>query len=434
MLGELLPTGQELELRASGRRCHIARFLGEGSQGVVYAVSFPNGDADAALKWYHPHTASFLQRQALQDLIERGAPDDRFLWPSELVELADLPGFGYLMPLRPARYISLGEVLKGKVPSSYSFVCRLGREIADVFLALHSEGLCYRDINFSNISIDPELGRPLIGDTDNVGIDGASRSAVLGSRRFMAPEIVRGEASPSTVTDLFSLAVLLFYLLMTGHPLIGRRELDHPCWDDTAEREMFGRSPIFVFDPNDASNAPVPGLHDAVITNWPLHPAFVQKLFVQTFTGGLAEPRTRVRESVWRSALARLADSVSQCAFCGKENLYDEQQSQRPCWACGRLPEAPLRLQFDRSVVVLTETTRLFRHHWYGDYDYSGVVAEVSRHPTRPDVWGIRNTSDGPWRVALPDGAEQAVEPGRTIALVPGATIDFGPCAATLTR
>jgi hypothetical protein len=49
-------------------------------------------------------------------------------------------------------------------------------------------------------------------------------------------------------------------------------------------------------------------------------------------------------------------------------------------------------------------------------------------------MWGIRNTSDGPWRVALPDGAEQAVEPGRTIALVPGATIDFGPCAATLTR
>jgi hypothetical protein len=78
---------------------------------------------------------------------------------------------------------------------------------------------------------------------------------------------------------------------------------------------MFGRSPIFVFDPNDSSNAPVPGLHDAVITNWPLHPAFVQKLFVQTFTGGLAEPRTRVRESVWRSALARLADSVSQCAL-----------------------------------------------------------------------------------------------------------------------
>jgi DNA-binding helix-hairpin-helix protein with protein kinase domain len=434
VLGELLPTGQEVDLRGSRRRCHVARFLGEGSQGVVYAVSFPDGESDAALKWYHPHTATFVQRQALVDLIERGPPDDRFLWPSELVELADCPGFGYLMPLRPAHYIGLGEVLKGKVSSSYSFVCTLGRELADVFLALHSEGLCYRDINFSNISIDPELGRPLIGDTDNVGIDGASRSAVLGSRRFMAPEIVRGDASPSTATDLFSLAVLLFYLLMTGHPLIGRRELDHACWDDIAEREMFGRSPVFIFDPADPSNAPVPGLHDAVITNWPLHPQFVQKLFVQTFTGGLAEPRTRVRESMWRSALARLGDSVSQCAFCGKENLYDDQQPQRPCWACGRLPEAPLRLQFERSFVVLTETTRLFRHHLHGDYDFTNVVAEVTPHPVKPDVWGIRNACEGPWRVVLADGAEHQVEAGKTIVLVSGATIDFGACSATLTR
>jgi serine/threonine protein kinase len=34
----------------------------------------------------------------------------------------------------------------------------------------------------------------------------------------MAPEIVRGEAKPSNLTDLYSLGVLLFYLFHLGHP------------------------------------------------------------------------------------------------------------------------------------------------------------------------------------------------------------------------
>ena len=40
----------------------------------------------------------------------------------------------------------------------------------------------------------------------------------------MAPEIVRGQAKASTETDLFSLAVLLFYMLFMHHPLEGARE------------------------------------------------------------------------------------------------------------------------------------------------------------------------------------------------------------------
>jgi serine/threonine protein kinase len=50
----------------------------------------------------------------------------------------------------------------------------------------------------------------LIADNDNVSVDGAGVLGVLGTPRFMAPEIVRGETVPSTQTDLFSLSVLIF--------------------------------------------------------------------------------------------------------------------------------------------------------------------------------------------------------------------------------
>ena len=116
-------------------------------------------------------------------------------------------------------------------------------------------------------------------------------SAVLGTRRFMAPEIVRREAAPSTATDLYSLSVLLFYLLMVGHPLVGRRELDFAVWDEHAESVLFGRDPRFVFDPTTASNSPVADLHASVISNWDLYPEFIRRLFIQAFTAGLSRSR-----------------------------------------------------------------------------------------------------------------------------------------------
>jgi len=203
-------------------------------------------------------------------------------------------------------------------------VCRLCIELADSFLRLHSQGLCYRDISFGNVFFAPGTGVPLICDNDNVGVDGLGPHSVLGTRRFMAPEIVRREAVPSIATDLYSLAVLLFYVLMMGHPLVGRRELDHPCWDDEVESELFGRSPLFVFDPDDRSNEPLPDLHAGVIRNWQLYPPPIRDLFVQAFTAGIRDPLGgRVRESVWRSALARLRDTIVRCGTCGKENFTD---------------------------------------------------------------------------------------------------------------
>ena len=71
----------------------------------------------------------------------------------------------------------------------------------------------------------------IICDNDNVGIDRKTGGGIGGTARFMAPEIVRGEAVPSSQTDLFSLAVLLFYMLVNHHPLEGAREADIRCFD-----------------------------------------------------------------------------------------------------------------------------------------------------------------------------------------------------------
>lgn len=428
-----LNLGSEVTLPHSRRRATVRRFIGEGSQGAVYDVVVEPTGAHHALKWYFPGIANDRQRATIEDLIDRGAPDERFLWPTEIAIADNKAGFGYLMPLRDRSSVGLADLLTGKVDATFSMVCTLGMELADSFLALHSQGLCYRDISFGNVFFDPTTGRPLICDNDNVGVDGASPSAVLGTRRFMAPEIVRREAAPSTATDLYSLSVLLFYLLMVGHPLVGRRELEFATWDDHAESLLFGREPTFVFDPADSSNAPLPELHSSMIVNWELYPEFIRALFVQAFTVGLTNPANgRVRESVWRSALARLRDIVTRCPACSKESFWLGGSEPRRCWSCDRAMRDPVRLVINQRPLVLDRDTVVHRHHLALDYDFGSVVATVVTHPTHQDRWGLRNDSDRSWAVVLPNGDTTSAEPGRSVGLLPGTRIDVGGTIATI--
>jgi serine/threonine protein kinase len=428
----MLTIGSEIVLPMSGRACRVRRLLGEGSQGVVFEAETSDGET-LALKWYYPHTASSSQRRGIEELVDRGAPSERFLWPQEVVEQPPVVGFGYLMPIRPPEYVGLADLLAGKVDIPFSVATSLCMELAQSFLRLHSQGLCYRDISFGNVFFDPATGRPLICDNDNVGIDGQSSSAVLGTRRFMAPEIVRGDAQPSTQTDLYSLAVLLFYILVVGHPLVGRRELRFDCWDNEAESFLFGTDPLFVFDPDDDSNAPHPELHASVLANWPLYPRFVRDLFTSAFTRGITDPRNgRVREGVWRKAMSQLRDAIVECPVCERENLWDDTTGAIDCWACDATIDPPVRLRFEGSYLVLNRTTRVFRHHLERDYDFGTVVAEVVQHPTRPDVWGLRNRRDRPWRVSPPGGSTYEVGPTQTVSLIPGTFLDLGGATATI--
>ncbi|HZN34665.1 MAG TPA: hypothetical protein VFB80_12645, partial [Pirellulaceae bacterium] len=53
-------------------------------------------------------------------------------------------------------------------------------------------------------------------------------------------------------------------------------------------------------------------------------------------------------------------------------------------------------------------------------------LAEVSRHPTNPNVFGLKNASSGRWVATTADGAVKDVEPGKSIVLAGGTRIAFG--------
>jgi serine/threonine protein kinase len=442
-MNELLHPGQVVQSR-SGEPCTVIKFLGGGGQGEVYRAQW--GGGEFALKWYYEQSSTPDQRAALEVLINEGKPSEKFLWPEDLAQATGVPGFGYIMRLRPPEYKSLNDLVSGKIQPTFLALITAGLELTKAFRSLHNKGLCYRDISFGNAFFDPDTGDVLVCDNDNVATNRTAKGGVLGTPDFMASEIVRMEALPSNKTDLYSLAVLLFYIFCVGHPLVGKKVLNIRSWDGPARELLFGKEPVFIFDPNDDSNAAVDKAHDptgeaggTALTYWQIYPQILRNTFMKAFTTGLRDPDARVTELEWQETLVALRDSLFRCA-CGTPNFYDleavKSSGGRPanCWSCGKEPKLPFRMRMGKAIVMLNADSKLYPHHM-GDgraFDFTKPVAEVVRHPTDPNLWGLKNLAGEKWVVTFPNGTVKDVESSRSVPLAANTKISFGKIEAEI--
>jgi eukaryotic-like serine/threonine-protein kinase len=414
---------------AGERRGIVAELLGSGGQGDVHKVLIDG--VPLALKWYHAACirADVTLRDRLTRAIARGAPTNAFLWPLDFVEVPGNGSFGYVMPLRPARFAASRDLiapLPRRLDLPLALRAAVCLNLATCFHELHANGFCYQDINFGNVFIDPATGEVLICDNDNVDVDGAEAS-IYGTRKFMAPEVVRREALPSSRTDLFSMAVLFFYVLHGWHPLDGRRESEARVLHANLEKQLYGTEPLFIFDPSNGENGPVAGLHDPVAERWQSLGEPLRRLFTRSFTTGLADPRARVLETEWRSALRAAMDAHVACSECGFEHVVDLRRartaSEEKCQRCSTpLPTPPL-LTIGRRAWTLTAGRTLDQAAFGGG---SGQGAILEPHPSRPELIGLRNFTGRAWSARLPDGSAHQVESGRAIRIIAGTRFDFG--------
>jgi eukaryotic-like serine/threonine-protein kinase len=419
--------GRTLRMVRAGTRVTVGERLGEGGEGVVHAVTI--GGAPYAVKWYRT-ASSGERRKSIAALVERGRPHHDFIWPIDLVVSDELSGFGYVMPRLEPRFSSFAQLVSRPEQPPFRAVITIGRHLVTAFEALHSAGLCYRDISFGNLWVDPDAAEVAIIDNDNVGLD-SGEVFVWGTLRFMAPEVVRREAAPSSLTDLHSLAVFLFYLFMHGHPLEGVKTDESYSWaqsDHHSETDLalkhFGTEPVFIFDPVDHSNPPRPG--DPVSIWWRLYPKFFRAVFERAFTTGLRDPSGigRVAEGVWRRALSRLADCVSVCS-CQASVFLDPDDPNLRCWNCNQIPPRPMLLELPGSAIVMCQGATITPHHLSRNRDLDSVVGVVENHPAHPRELVLRNVSSTSWTMEPPGEVAKTVDPQRRLGIRP-MTIDFG--------
>ena len=400
----------------NGSQARIIEELGRGGQGIVYKVEV--GNKEMALKWYHNAPKQSFYRN-LEENTSKGAPSDAFIWP-EYVTMKEKGSFGYIMRLRPQGYYEFGQyLLARKQFKSFEAITNAAMKICEGFKLLHLHGYSYQDLNDGNFFINPDNGDVLICDNDNV-MPNNDTSGILGKARYMAPEIVKGQSSPDSETDRFSLSVILFMLFYANHPFEGARVLACPCMTESFEKKFYGEDAIFIYDKDDNSNRPVRGVHNNVLRRWMLLPGILRDTFISEFSKDkLNNPQKRITEREWQKIIQNLRDMLVVCPHCGEENFI-EMPSAPKCMSCKQDFSISGIFQIKNRSILLTPKTNV-----YIDYDNKPdiMVFGVSgdKYPVQ-----MRNVTADTWVVETQSGKLKQIQPNETMPVRAGLKITIG--------
>ncbi len=444
-----LSIGQEVEMEYGGK-AQVLGVIGSGGQGIVYLVRY-NG-MKWALKWYDidkmKNPKAF--RKNIQNNISDGPPSNKFLWPKYLTKEKEDGTFGYLMELKPESFDSFVDILNTyklsvdpltgrstKTPvrftSLYAMVTAV-INIVNAFRQLHRAGKSYQDLNDGGFFINMDTGAVLVCDCDNIAPDG-SNFGIGGKPGYMAPEVVRGVAKPNVQTDKYSLAVVLFKLLFRGDPMEGEKVVKDVCLTESSELKHYGQNAVFIYDPDDASNRPVRGIHDNVIKFWRIYPDYVKDAFIRSFTLGISDPNKRIIENEWQKIFIRLRSEIIQCT-CGRTNFTSMFKmvdfKTYKCPQCGTIFET-LKFSNRKNRMPLYVGSVFYDCEIDPDSeDFQTVAGMLVENKLKPGVLGFKNMSDKTWRAKMPDGDFYEIPPGKGVPIWQGLSIDFGEVTASL--
>lgn len=419
--------GEELTLERGGKATVLAQ---EGDPGAA-AFRVKTVERELLLRWRA--TPAPASRETLQRAAREGMPHGALLWPVDLATSSKAAGFGCLSPLPSPSFLPLASLLAG-APSPLRPRVTAALHLAEATLALHAAGWHLRGLSLKDVFFDPSGGEARLAGWDRIlGIVEGT-----GSGELLAPEARGGQKVEGPYADLHALAVLQFCLIYQHFPFAGRKALGLPAGE--AALDQLAASPVFLFDPARRENEAVPLAQDATgraggraIALWESTLGDVKSLFSQAFGDGLRNPPGRPGASSWRLALGKLRDALYPCAHCTTDNVYDlvalKARGGAPggCIHCGRELVLPARMKVGKHVLVLPAGSKIYRHHVeIGRSIGSDAVAEVSCHPQKPEILGIKNVSGQTWSIQWPDGKLLPLEPGKTIKLENGLKIQFG--------
>ncbi|NDJ15410.1 MAG: serine/threonine protein kinase [Acidobacteriia bacterium] len=199
-----------------------------------------------------------------------------------------------------------GEKSRSRLPPeekghflNYLLVCA---KMARAVRKMHNHGLAHSDLSNKNVLIDPRNGSALLIDMDALVVPGIAPPTVLGTRGYIAPEVVAGKGLPQIDTDRHALAVLIYETLLLRHPIHGPKV--HDTDPDVDDAMLFGEKALFVEHPTDKSNALSPAPAVPVSRLGPP----LAELFYLAFVDGLHNKHKRPVADRWESAIYHTLD------------------------------------------------------------------------------------------------------------------------------
>ncbi len=158
----------------------------------------------------------------------------------------------------------------------------------------------------------------------------------------------------------------------------------------------------------------------AILKARQISPSRAQNFATQIYHGGEAPPP----QAFQPAAYGQPAQAAPPQAF--QPAVYAPPQAPAPTFSTAPTPHA-LTFFVAGQRLLLTPGRRLTEAEMPGLLASAGngVVAEVTRHPTDPNLLGLRNLSSVIWMASTPSGESREIPSGKTIRLAPGTSVQF---------
>jgi hypothetical protein len=199
----------------------ILRELGHGGFGRVYAAYDEGLAKEIALKLVRPSDPS-----RIPEVMREGQMLARVRHPNVVTVHAVRrvgPDVGFVMDLIDGESLADRVRRVGRLGAEEAVA--IGETLCHALAAVHAAGLLHRDVKARNVMRD-SAGRLVLMDF-GAGREEAAPPAhdLTGTPHYLAPEIYQGHAA-SRASDIYSVGVLLYYLVSGAYPVEGTTPAD----------------------------------------------------------------------------------------------------------------------------------------------------------------------------------------------------------------
>ncbi len=412
MLRAVLEDGQEIE--------YLPEVIGEGGMKTVHFTA----DRSSVVCFFKDPLAARdpQRRRRLQAIVGKYNPTRNpgdgsywkglFCWPTGIVVKPEL---GVVAPTYPRDFFFGSGPYKGKEKEGLWFTSpklrrtlpaeekgdwlrylQISIRIARAVRRMHNAGLAHSDLSNRNVLVDPRTGSAVVIDIDSLVVPDLYPPDVIGTPGYIAPEVLATQELalddpkrilPSSRTDEYALAVLIYEYLLSRHPLKGPKVNSTASAEEDEQLSMGSRA-LWIEDPKDQSNRP----KDVRVPYSALGP-YLSPLFEAAFVTGLHHPQSRPGAYQWEKALVKTTDLLVPCRnpSC-EQRWFVFTNTVRPCcpfcntFITGTMPILNFyRQSVKKSGHFVSEDHRLVvweNQHLYSWHAYDNVFAGVTADRT----------------------------------------------------